>query len=78
MSASMNNPVMIWGSSVEIQALCLRENRRIVFPCDDLREYNIARIRKSMDRVNEEPLQNSLISKVIQIGDAHTPRLKRP
>jgi hypothetical protein len=42
--------------SVEIQALCLREKRRIVFPCDDLGEYNIARIRKPMDRVNEEPL----------------------
>jgi hypothetical protein len=64
--------------SVEIQALCLREKRRIVFPCDDLgsmilwevslyarfneqpcddlEEYNIVRIRKSMDRVNEEPL----------------------
>jgi hypothetical protein len=56
MPASMNNPVMIWGSSVEIQDLCLREKRRIIFPCDDLGEYNIARIRKSMDRVNEEPL----------------------
>jgi hypothetical protein len=64
--------------NVEIQALCLREKRRIVFlcddlgsmilwevslyacfneqPCDDLAEYNIARIRKSMDRVNEESL----------------------
>jgi hypothetical protein len=56
MPASMNNPVMIWRSSIEIQALCLREKRRIVFPCDDLGEYNIVRIRKSMDRVNEEPL----------------------
>jgi hypothetical protein len=52
----MNNHVMILESSVEIQALCLREKRRIVFPCDDLREYNIVRIRKFMDGVNEEPL----------------------
>jgi hypothetical protein len=43
MLASMNNLVMIWGSSVEIQALCLREKRRIVFPCDDLGEYDIVR-----------------------------------
>jgi hypothetical protein len=56
MSASMNSHVMIWGSSVEIQTLCLREKRHIVFPCDDLGEHNIARIRKYMDRVNEEPL----------------------
>jgi hypothetical protein len=44
------------GGSVEIQGLCLREKRRIIFPCDDVGECNIARIRKSMDRVNEEPL----------------------
>jgi hypothetical protein len=25
-------------------------------PCDDLGEYDIARIKKSMDKVNEEPL----------------------
>jgi hypothetical protein len=56
MPASMNNPVMIWGSSVEIQTLCLREKRRTVFPCDDLGEHNIVRIRKFMDKVNEEPL----------------------
>jgi hypothetical protein len=69
--------MMIWGSSVEIQALCLREKRHIIFPCDDPGEYDIVRslyacfneqpcddlgesdimrIRKSMDRVNEEPL----------------------
>jgi hypothetical protein len=56
MPASMNNPIMIWGSSVEIQTLCLRETRHVAFPCDDLGEYNIAIIRKTMDRVNEEPL----------------------
>jgi hypothetical protein len=56
MLASMNNPVKIWRSSVEIQALCLREKRHIVFPYDHLGVYNIARIRKSMDRVNKEPL----------------------
>jgi hypothetical protein len=44
------------GGSVEIQALYLREKRYIIFPCDDLREYNITRIRKTMDRVNKEPL----------------------
>jgi hypothetical protein len=25
-------------------------------PCDDLGEFDIVRIKKSMDRVNEEPL----------------------
>jgi hypothetical protein len=30
-------------SSVEIQSLCLREKRCIVFSCDDLREYDIMR-----------------------------------
>jgi hypothetical protein len=39
----MSFPMMIWGSSVEIQALCLREKRRIVFLCDDPGEYDIMR-----------------------------------
>jgi predicted RNA-binding Zn-ribbon protein involved in translation (DUF1610 family) len=38
---------------VEIQALCVRERRHIVFPCDDLGEYDI--MRSLYARFNEQP-----------------------
>jgi hypothetical protein len=45
---------MIWGSMILWEvSLYARFNEQ---PCDDLSEYDIVRIRKSIDRVNEEPL----------------------
>jgi hypothetical protein len=45
--------VRVIHKSVEIQALCLREKRRIVFPCDDLGEYDIVRSLYAL--FNEQP-----------------------
>jgi hypothetical protein len=45
---------MIWGSMI-LWEVCLYA-RFDEQPYDDLGEYDIARIKKSMDKVNEEPL----------------------
>jgi hypothetical protein len=45
---------MIWGSVILWEvSLYARFNEQL---CDDLGEYDITRIRKSMDRVNEKLL----------------------